>query len=47
MSAYGAMSAYAWRVAGLAVVAALIWIWGAIADLKLISPVFLPTPTRV
>ena len=41
------MSVLAWRVAGLAVVAALIALWGEIAALKLISPVFLPTPARV
>ena len=41
------MSVLAWRAAGLAVVAALIALWGEIAALKLISPVFLPTPARV
>jgi ABC-type nitrate/sulfonate/bicarbonate transport system permease component len=41
------MSGFAWRLAGLAVVVALIAIWGEIAALKLISPVFLPTPARV
>jgi sulfonate transport system permease protein len=41
------LSVLAWRVAGLAVVAALIALWGEIAALKLISPVFLPTPARV
>lgn len=41
------MSVLAWRVAGLAVVAALIALWAEIAALKLISPVFLPTPARV
>jgi sulfonate transport system permease protein len=41
------MSALAWRGAGLAVVVALIALWGEIAALKLVSPVFLPTPARV
>ncbi|RBP01192.1 ABC-type nitrate/sulfonate/bicarbonate transport system permease component [Roseiarcus fermentans] len=41
------MSALAWRAASLAVVAALIALWGEIAALKLISPVFLPAPGRV
>jgi sulfonate transport system permease protein len=41
------LSVLAWRVAGLAVVAALIALWGEIAALKLVSPVFLPTPARV
>lgn len=40
------MSTLAWRAAGIAVVAALIALWGEIATLKLISPVFLPTPGR-
>ena len=40
------MSALAWRAAGLAVVAALVALWGEIAALKLVSPVFLPTPAR-
>jgi sulfonate transport system permease protein len=40
------MTALAWRAAGVAVLAALIALWGEIAALKLISPVFLPTPTR-
>ena len=42
-----AMSALAWRGAGLVVVVALIALWGEIAALKLVSPVFLPTPARV
>jgi ABC-type nitrate/sulfonate/bicarbonate transport system permease component len=41
------MSALAWRGAGLVVVVALIALWGEIAALKLVSPVFLPTPARV
>ena len=41
------MTAIGWRVAGVLVVAALIALWGEIAALKLISPVFLPTPSRV
>jgi sulfonate transport system permease protein len=41
------MNAVAWRVGGLAVVASLIGLWGEIASLKLVSPVFLPTPPRV
>ena len=41
------MSVLAWRIAGLAVVAALIALWGEIAALRLVSPVFLPTPARV
>ena len=41
------MNAVAWRIAGLAVVASLIGLWGEIASLKLVSPVFLPTPSRV
>ena len=41
-----AMTALAWRAAGVAVVAALIALWGEIAALKLVSPVFLPTPAR-
>jgi sulfonate transport system permease protein len=39
--------ALAWRAAGVLVVAALIALWGVIAGLKLMSPVFLPTPARV
>ena len=41
------MIALAWRAAGVLVVAALIALWAAIAALKLVSPVFLPTPARV
>lgn len=35
-----------WRLASVAVAAALVWIWQTIADLKLVSPVFLPGPDR-
>ncbi len=41
------MIALAWRAAGIFVFGALIALWGAIAALKLVSPVFLPTPARV
>jgi sulfonate transport system permease protein len=41
------MSALAWRGAGLVVVVALIALWREIAALKLVSPIFLPTPARV
>ena len=41
------MTAVWWRIAGVLVVAALIALWGEIAALKLVSPVFLPTPARV
>jgi sulfonate transport system permease protein len=41
------MSALAWRGAGLVVVVAFIALWGEIAALKLVSPIFLPTPARV
>ena len=42
------MNALAWRARRASlVVAALIALWGAIAALKLVSPVFLPTPVRV
>ena len=40
------VNALAWRAAGVVVVAALIALWGEIAALKLVSPVFLPTPAR-
>ncbi len=40
------MSALAWRLGGLSVVALMIALWGEIAALKLVSPIFLPTPTR-
>ena len=38
------MTALLWRLAGLAVVAALIAGWSEIAALKWVSPVFLPSP---
>ena len=41
------MRTLAWRAAGLVVVVALIALWGEVAALKLVSPVFLPTPARV
>jgi sulfonate transport system permease protein len=41
------VTALAWRAAGLIVVVALIALWGEIASLKLVSPVFLPSPARV
>jgi sulfonate transport system permease protein len=40
------MIALAWRVAGLAVLVGLIALWGEVAALKLVSPVFLPAPER-
>jgi len=40
------MKALAWRFGGLAVVAVMIALWGEIAALKLVSPVFLPAPAR-
>ena len=36
----------AWRAGSLVVVVALVALWGEIAALKLVSPVFLPTPLR-
>ena len=38
------MSATAWRVGSLLMLVALVLVWGEIAALKLVSPVFLPTP---
>jgi sulfonate transport system permease protein len=38
------MSATAWRVGSLLILIALVLVWGEIAALKLVSPVFLPTP---
>lgn len=35
-----------WRLAGLIVVALLVWAWQAIADARLVSPVYLPSPAR-
>jgi ABC-type nitrate/sulfonate/bicarbonate transport system permease component len=40
------MSGLAWRACGVAVVALFITLWGEIAALKLVSPVFLPSPAR-
>jgi ABC-type nitrate/sulfonate/bicarbonate transport system permease component len=40
------MSAAVSRFGGLAVVAVIIAVWGEVAALRLISPVFLPTPGR-
>jgi ABC-type nitrate/sulfonate/bicarbonate transport system permease component len=40
------MKAILWRIAGIAVVALLIWAWQGIADARLVSPVYLPSPTR-
>ena len=40
------MRALAWRAAGFIVLIALVGLWAEIAALKLISPVFLPTPAR-
>ncbi|HTR14279.1 MAG TPA: ABC transporter permease [Roseiarcus sp.] len=40
------MSALAWRAAGLVVLALMVAIWGEIAALKFVSPVFLPSPAR-
>ena len=40
------MSATAWRVGSLLMLIALVLVWGEIAALKLVSPVFLPTPLR-
>jgi sulfonate transport system permease protein len=35
-----------WRFAGLIVVALMVWGWQAVADARLISPVYLPSPAR-
>jgi sulfonate transport system permease protein len=40
------MTAAAWRAGSLVVLVGLILLWGEIAALKLVSPVFLPTPLR-
>ena len=40
------MNAVAWRFGSLLVLIALVLLWGEIAALKLVSPVFLPTPLR-
>ena len=41
------MSAVFWRLAGLAVLAALVAFWSEAVALKWVSPVFLPAPSRV
>jgi len=40
------MKAIAWRLASVAVLAGLIGLWALVANYKLVSPVFLPTPAR-
>jgi ABC-type nitrate/sulfonate/bicarbonate transport system permease component len=40
------MKAVLWRLASLAVAAGFIVVWQIVADLKLVSPVFLPGPDR-
>jgi len=40
------MKNFGWRLAGLAVVVLLVWGWQAIADARLVSPVYLPSPAR-
>ena len=35
-----------WRLASIAVAAVLIWLWQLSADMRLVSPVFLPGPDR-
>ncbi len=35
-----------WRIASLAVAAGFVALWQGIANLKLVSPVFLPGPDR-
>ena len=40
------MKAVAWRLGSLAVLVALVALWGEIAALKLVPPLFLPTPAR-
>jgi sulfonate transport system permease protein len=40
------MIVLAWRAASLAVLAGFVALWGEVAALKLVSPVFLPTPAR-
>ena len=40
------MKALAWRLASLAALAALIGLWAEIAALKLVPPLFLPSPAR-
>ncbi|MGA2043646.1 MAG: ABC transporter permease [Roseiarcus sp.] len=40
------MRALAWRLASLAVTAGFVALWQLVADLRLVSPVFLPGPDR-
>jgi ABC-type nitrate/sulfonate/bicarbonate transport system permease component len=40
------MKALAWKLASLAMLAALVGLWAEIAALKLVPPLFLPTPAR-
>jgi sulfonate transport system permease protein len=40
------MRALAWRLASLAALAVIVLIWGVIAALKIVPPLFLPTPAR-
>ena len=40
------MKIWLWRLASLLVLAGFIGLWGEVAALKLVSPVFLPTPLR-
>lgn len=40
------MRTWAWRLASLGVLAALIALWAEVAALKLLPPLFLPTPAR-
>lgn len=40
------MKSLAWRLASLVVLAALVVLWGEIASLKLVPPLFLPSPLR-
>ena len=40
------MKALAWRLASLAALAFFVLIWGVIAALKIVPPLFLPTPAR-
>jgi sulfonate transport system permease protein len=42
----GMSSAVLWRIASFAVAAGLVMLWQAIADARLVSPVFLPGPDR-
>lgn len=40
------MSNWLWRLASLVTLAAFVALWGEVSALKLVSPVFLPTPLR-